>query len=217
MEILKKAAIAVSQELSSKEEATKLAGTLLKDTGSIQEEYIDSMLYKLENEAFATYIGNGVAIPHGMEEGKKYINETAISIIQSHTGVDWNGETAHIIVGIAAKDDEHIDVLSKLAELIEDPEDAKKRDLTTGDRARLYSARGEVNLVVEVTNNVKKGIVFTTFHFPEHMVNMVTGHEKDEETMCAEYKVSAVQIQKTSNIFDKKTKQTIDVRKRITL
>ena len=126
MEILKKAAIAVSQELSSKEEATKLAGTLLKDTGSIQEEYIDSMLYKLENEGFATYIGNGVAIPHGMEEGKKYINETAISIIQSHTGVDWNGETAHIIVGIAAKDDEHIDVLSKLADLIEDSEDAKK-------------------------------------------------------------------------------------------
>ena len=126
MEILKKAAIAVSQELSSKEEATKLAGTLLKDTGSIQEEYIDSMLYKLENEAFATYIGNGVAIPHGMEEGKKYINETAISIIQSHTGVNWNGETAHIIVGIAAKDDEHIDVLSKLADLIEDTEDAKK-------------------------------------------------------------------------------------------
>ncbi len=126
MEILKKAAIAVSQELSSKEEATKLAGRLLKDTGSIQEEYIDSMLYKLENEGFATYIGNGVAIPHGMEEGKKYINETAISIIQSHTGVDWNGETAHIIVGIAAKDDEHIDVLSKLADLIEDTEDAKK-------------------------------------------------------------------------------------------
>ena len=126
MEILKKAAIAVSQELSSKEEATKLAGRLLKDTGSIQEEYIDSMLYKLENEGFATYIGNGVAIPHGMEEGKKYINETAISIIQSHTGVDWNGETAHIIVGIAAKGDEHIDVLSKLADLIEDPEDAKK-------------------------------------------------------------------------------------------
>ena len=126
MEILKKAAIAVSQELSSKEEATKLAGRLLKDTGSIQEEYIDSMLYKLENEGFATYIGNGVAIPHGMEDGKKYINETAISIIQSHTGVDWNGETAHIIVGIAAKGDEHIDVLSKLADLIEEPEDAKK-------------------------------------------------------------------------------------------
>ena len=52
--------------------------------------------------------------------------KTAISIIQSHSGVDWNGERAHLIVGIAAKDDEHIDVLSKLADLIEDPEEAKK-------------------------------------------------------------------------------------------
>ena len=126
MEILKKSAIAVSQELSSKEEATKLAGSLLIKSGNIQEEYIDSMLEKLEKEGFATYIGNGVAIPHGMEESKKYINETGISIIQSHEGVEWNGEIAYIIVGIAAKDDEHIDVLSKLADLIEDPEDAKK-------------------------------------------------------------------------------------------
>ena len=47
MEILKRSAIAVSQELSSKEEATKLAGRLLKDSGSIKEEYIDSMLDKL--------------------------------------------------------------------------------------------------------------------------------------------------------------------------
>tara|TARA_Y100001970_G_scaffold235417_1_gene294416 strand:+ start:537 stop:962 length:426 start_codon:yes stop_codon:yes gene_type:complete len=126
MEILKKSAIAVSQELSSKEEATRFAGELLIKSGNIREEYIDSMLEKLEKEGFATYIGNGVAIPHGMEEGKKYINETGISIIQSHEGVEWNGEIAYIIVGIAAKDDEHIDVLSKLAELIEDPEDAKK-------------------------------------------------------------------------------------------
>ena len=126
MEILKKSAIAVSQELSSKEEATRLAGELLIKSGNIREEYIDSMLEKLEKEGFATYIGNGVAIPHGMEEGKKYINETGISIIQSHEGVEWNGEIAYIIVGIAAKDDEHMDVLSKLAELIEDPEDAKK-------------------------------------------------------------------------------------------
>ena len=126
MEILKKSAIAVSQEPSSKEEATRLAGELLIKSGNIREEYIDSMLEKLEKEGFATYIGNGVAIPHGMEESKKYINETGISIIQSHEGVEWNGEIAYIIVGIAAKDDEHIDVLSKLADLIEDPEDAKK-------------------------------------------------------------------------------------------
>jgi len=81
------------------------------------------------------------------------------------------------------------------------PKDAKYRELSTGDVARLYSGRGEVSLKVEVTEKVKAGIVFTTFHFPEHMVNMVTGHGKDEETMCAEYKVSAVEVQKISNQF----------------
>jgi formate dehydrogenase major subunit len=81
------------------------------------------------------------------------------------------------------------------------PKDAKYRELNTGDIGRLYSGRGEVSLKVEVTPKVKEGIVFTTFHFPEHMVNMVTGHGKDEETMCAEYKVSAVEVQKISNQF----------------
>ena len=81
------------------------------------------------------------------------------------------------------------------------PKDAADRDLNTGDIGRLYSGRGEVALKVEVTDKVKEGIVFTTFHFPEHMVNMVTGHGKDEETMCAEYKVSSVQVQKISNQF----------------
>ena len=61
------------------------------------------------------------------------------------------------------------------------PKDAAERDLNTGDIGRLYSGRGEVALKVEVTDKVKEGIVFTTFHFPEHMVNMVTGHGKDEE------------------------------------
>ena len=86
------------------------------------------------------------------------------------------------------------------------PKDAAHRDLNTGDIGRLYSGRGEVALKVEVTDKVKEGIVFTTFHFPEHMVNMVTGHGKDEETMCAEYKVSSVEVQKISNQFKTKVK-----------
>ena len=85
--------------------------------------------------------------------------------------------------------------------LLVHPNDAKTRELSSGDIARLYSGRGEVSLKVEVTDKVKEGIVFTTFHFPEHMVNMVTGDGKDEETKCAEYKVSADNVQKISNKF----------------
>ena len=85
--------------------------------------------------------------------------------------------------------------------LLVHPKDAEKRGLNTDDIGRLYSSRGEVALKIEVTDKVKEGIVFTTFHFPEHMVNMVTGNGKDEETMCAEYKVSSVEVQKISNQF----------------
>jgi len=126
LEILKKSSIFTSQNINSKEDATKLAGKILYDNGYISKEYVDSMLEKLEKESFATYIGNGVAIPHGMESGKKFVKNTGISYIQCPKGVEWNGETAYLIVGIAAKDDDHMGVLSTLAELIEDPVDAKK-------------------------------------------------------------------------------------------
>ena len=81
------------------------------------------------------------------------------------------------------------------------PKDAADRDLNTGDIGRLYSGRGEVALKVEVTDKVKEGIVFTTFHFPEHMVNMVLAMEKMKKQCAAEYKVSSVQVQKISNQF----------------
>jgi len=126
LDILKKSSIFTSQNINSKEDATKLAGKILYDNGYISKEYVDSMLEKLEKESFATYIGNGVAIPHGMESGKKFVKNTGISYIQCPKGVEWNGETAYLIVGIAAKDDDHMGVLSTLAELIEDPVDAKK-------------------------------------------------------------------------------------------
>ena len=74
MEIIKKSSILVSQSLSSKEEATSLSGKLLVENGYAEDGYVDSMLEKLAKESYATYIGNGVAIPHGMENGKKYIN-----------------------------------------------------------------------------------------------------------------------------------------------
>ena len=67
MDILKKSSISTSTNLNSKEEATILAGKLLVEGEYVTKEYIDSMLEKLEKEGFATYIGNGVAIPHGME------------------------------------------------------------------------------------------------------------------------------------------------------
>ena len=125
-EVLLKESILTGQSFSSKEEATIMAGELLLENGYIEKEYIDSMLEKLDTQSFATYIGNGVAIPHGMADGSKFVRHTGISVIQVPEGIPWNEEVAYVIVGIAANSDEHMGVLSALADAIEDEEDAKK-------------------------------------------------------------------------------------------
>ena len=65
-EILLPDSIQVGKSFSTKEEATIAAGKILLDNGYIEKEYIDSMLEKLDKESFSTFVGNGVAIPHGM-------------------------------------------------------------------------------------------------------------------------------------------------------
>ena len=124
--VLIKESILTNKEFSDNKEATVAAGNLLLENGYIQKEYIQSMLEKLDTQSFATYIGNGVAIPHGMSEGSKYVIDTGISVIQVPAGIDWNEEKAYIIVGIAANSDDHMNVLASLADAIEDIEDAKK-------------------------------------------------------------------------------------------
>ncbi len=80
--------------------------------------------------------------------------------------------------------------------LVVNPLDAKAKGLKTGDPVTLRSARGEATLEAAVTEDVKPGVVYTTFHFPEIMVNYITGNVHDEETMCPEYKVVAVDFDK---------------------
>ena len=123
--VLIKESILTNKEFSDNKDATVAAGNLLLENGYVQKEYIQSMLEKLDTQSFATYIGNGVAIPHGMSEGSKYVIDTGISVIQVPHGIDWNEEKAYIIVGIAANSDDHMNVLASLADAIEDIEDAK--------------------------------------------------------------------------------------------
>ena len=78
------------------------------------------------------------------------------------------------------------------------PADAKRKGIATGDLVRLFSARGEVRLKASVTDDVKPGILYTTFHFPEALVNNVTGDGMDADTMCPEFKVTAADIEKVT-------------------
>ncbi|MFC0297589.1 PTS sugar transporter subunit IIA [Geobacillus jurassicus] len=112
--ILNKANIVLNAQAKTKEEAIRLAGEVLVKQGYVAPSYIDAMLER--EELTTTYIGNHVAIPHGTEAAKSLVKQSGISIVQIPDGVDFgNGNIATIVIGIAGKDGEHLDILSKLA------------------------------------------------------------------------------------------------------
>ena len=80
--------------------------------------------------------------------------------------------------------------------LLINTEDAVVKGITNRSKVKLFSARGEITLTAKISDKVKQGILFTTFHFPELMINRVTGDVTDKHTKCPEYKVVAVGIEK---------------------
>ena len=73
--------------------------------------------------------------------------------------------------------------------------DAKTKGIKPAGKVRLFSDRGEITLSAQISDKVKPGVLFTTFHFPELMINRVTSDEMDSETLCPEYKVVSVDIE----------------------
>ena len=76
------------------------------------------------------------------------------------------------------------------------PVNAKEKGINNDDSVRIFSPRGEAFLKAEISDEIKPGILYTTFHFPDIMVNHITGNVHDEESMCPEYKVVAVDFEK---------------------
>jgi len=125
MAILSLERIQVQATAVDKKDAIRKAGELLVKTGCVQPGYINGMLAR--EEIMSTYIGNGVSIPHGEFDNREDILQTGISVLQVPEGVEWeDGEKAYLIIGIAAQSDEHIGVLAKLADVIDDEDMADK-------------------------------------------------------------------------------------------
>jgi len=111
--LFKKENIILNATLSSKDEAIEKAGAILVEQGYVTASYIPEM--KKREEITSTYMGNFVAIPHGTEEAKTEVITSGLSFIQVPDGVDFNGETVKLIIGIAGKDGEHLELLSQIA------------------------------------------------------------------------------------------------------
>lgn len=139
-EVLAKDNILTGLKTESKDDAILRAGHLLEQKGYVHKGYADAML-KRENES-TTYMGMGIAIPHGTDEAKKDIIRSGIVILQYPEGVDFGDEKAYLIAGIAGKGDEHIEILASLGETFEDE-----------DKLKTLMSAEDPNIIYNILNN----------------------------------------------------------------
>ena len=104
---------------ANKAEAIRLVGQLMVEAGFISPGYVDSMLKR--EQVSTTFLGHGIAIPHGLPEARHLVHRTGVVVVQFPSGVVWSEDGhAHLVVGIAAQSDEHLQVLANLTCVLDD-------------------------------------------------------------------------------------------------
>jgi PTS system mannitol-specific IIA component len=125
MAVLKKENIVLRASVADKTEAIRLTGNILVNQGYVEPSYVDKMFER--EELTSTYMGNFVAIPHGTEDARSLVKQAGISVVQIPDGVDFgDGNIAKILIGIAGKNDEHLEILSKIAIVCSEEENIQK-------------------------------------------------------------------------------------------
>lgn len=120
--VLVREAIRLAQHADDKWDALRQSGALLEELGAVDEGYAAAILER--ESQISTYMGEGVAIPHGTDQARALVRRTALGFLQYPDGVDWDGETVYLCIPIAASGDEHVGVLSALAEILVDGDNA---------------------------------------------------------------------------------------------
>ena len=136
MEILLKSNILTALAPEPHEEVIKRCGKMLLESGYINEAYIEGMIAR--DRSFSTAIGNMIAIPHGEMAYKKEILSTGLVVLTYPDGVAWGDQIVKLVIGIAAKGDEHLEILEKIADAFED-EEVVEAVVQKADPDALYS------------------------------------------------------------------------------
>jgi mannitol PTS system EIIA component len=117
--LLSERSIRLNASFPDKEAAIRACGKLLLEAGHIESGYIDLMVER--DRASTVYVGNGVAVPHGTKAALRFVVSTGMAIVQVPGGVDFgDGNVARLLIAIAAAGDEHIDLLTEIAETCAD-------------------------------------------------------------------------------------------------
>jgi PTS system mannitol-specific IIC component len=121
--------IVLSGSATTYTDAITEAGRLLVTAGAVDPSYVDAMLER--ERSVSTFMGNGLAIPHGTNEAKTAIRRTGISFVRYEEPIDWKGKPAEFVVGIAGAGKDHLALLNQIAQVF----------LNADDVARLRNAR----------------------------------------------------------------------------
>ena len=140
--LLDRRSIQLDAVAADRDSAIRLAGQALVDVGAVTPAYVEAMLER--EQSVSTYMGEGVAIPHGTLAGKGAVLRDALSFLRFPAGVEWNGQTATLAIGIAAKGDGHLAILGQLASVLVDANKAKGlREVQTADEVLAILAPDE--------------------------------------------------------------------------
>lgn len=135
-QLLAREAVVIGLPSVSMEEAIRFVGDMLVERGHATSDYVDGMLER--EQKVSTFLGNGVAMPHGTFESKEAIQRTGIVVAQYPDGIDWGVGTANLVIGLAATGEEHVQILSHIAEVLQDEDLAAELGSTT-DSAHLHA------------------------------------------------------------------------------
>jgi PTS system mannitol-specific IIA component len=132
-DLLTASAVRLGQQAADFSDAIRQVGAVLVAVGAVNPSYVDAMLER--EQSISTFIGEGVAIPHGTLAGKDSVLRDALAVVQFPEGVDWHGDRAEVCIGIAAVGDGHVGILAQLAEVLMDEDRAAAlRSATTAEQ-----------------------------------------------------------------------------------
>lgn len=136
--------ITLQQAATDKTTAIKAIAKQLTEKGLVAEKYVDGMLNREQQNS--TFLGNGIAIPHGTTDTRELVNKTGVAVHHFPQGVNWgDGNVAYVAIGIAAKSDEHLGILKQLTKVLS----------ADGVEEKLKQAKTEADIIALLNGDVQ--------------------------------------------------------------
>jgi multiphosphoryl transfer protein len=135
VEVLPASSVRVGAAAPDSDAAIDIVGGMLVGSGCVTSEYVTEM--RARERIVSTYLGNGIALPHGTNEGRTAVRRTGLAVAQFPQGVLWGEERAYLVIGLAALAEEHIGVMARLATILGDEALCLRLAMTT-DANEIY-------------------------------------------------------------------------------